>query len=337
MKPAELKKLKALLSKPKKIVIVTHWSPDGDAMGSSLGFYHYLVKKKHSVSVITPNAFPSFLSWLPGSKKTIDFSLNTVKASKLVKAAEVICCLDFNSLSRIDKLGPLVEASDALKLMVDHHPQPDGFADFNHHTTQASSTCELIYTLIDELGEKKLLDKSSCNCLYTGIMTDTGSFRFSSTTANTHRVLAGLIDAGAENSEIHARMSDDNTEDRLKLLGYSLSQKMVILPEFHTGYISLTEEEQTRYNYKKGDTDGLVNFILSIRGMKFAAFMTERDGLIKMSFRSKGKFDVNAFARKNFGGGGHLNAAGGASKEKLETVIQQFQKLVKASGKELTK
>jgi phosphoesterase RecJ-like protein len=335
MKPAELKKLKALLAKPQKIVIITHWSPDGDAMGSSLGLYNFLLKKKHTVSVITPNDAPIFLSWMKGTKKVCDAKAHPVAAAKLIEKATLIFCLDFNSLSRIDKLGPLVEVSSAKKVMVDHHPQPDAFADFMHHTVKASSTCELIFTLIDALGGKKLLDKDIADCLYTGIMTDTGSFRFPSTTGDTHRAIAGLIDAGAGNASIHMRVYDDNTESRLRLLGFSLCEKMVIMNEHKTGFISLTWEEQERFKYQKGDTEGLVNYILSIRGMKFAAFMSERDGMIKMSFRSKGKFDVNAFAREHFGGGGHVNAAGGFSNDKIEKVIEKFRSLVPRYSKEL--
>ncbi len=318
------------------MVIITHWSPDGDAIGSSLGFYNYLIQKKHSVTVITPNDSPAFLDWMAGSKRIVDFSKDTAKSTKILNAAEVIWCLDFNSLKRIDKMGPLVEASEAIKVMIDHHPQPDDFADFNHHSVKACSTCELIYSLIEMLGDKKKIDKKIAECLYTGIMTDTGSFRYSSTTADTHRTVAALIDAGADNGEIHSRVYNDSSEDRLKLIGYSLSQKMVVLKEYNTGYISLTQDEQTRFNYKKGDTEGLVNYILSIRGMKFAAFMTERDGIVKMSFRSNGKFDVNAFARTHFGGGGHVNAAGGFSNDPIAEVIRTFQTLVPEYSKQLT-
>ncbi len=335
MKPAELKKLKAILAKPKKIVITTHWSPDGDAMGSALGLYNYLLKKKHKVSVITPNAAPAFLSWMAGTNKVLDFQKDPLKSAKLIAGADLIFCLDFNALKRIDKMEPLVEKASALKIMIDHHPEPDAFADFMLHSVKACSTCELIYTFIEMLGDKKLLDRKIANCLYTGIMTDTGSFRFPSTTANTHRVIAGLIDAGAENAAIHMRIYDDNNESRLKLLGYSLSEKMVIWPDYHTGFIALSEAEHTRFNYQKGDTEGLVNYILSVRGIKFAAFISERDGMIKMSFSSKGKFDVNAFARLHFNGGGHKNAAGGASTETLEAVIEKFKKLVPQYKKEL--
>ena len=337
MTAPELKKLKSILSRPRKIVIVTHWSPDGDAMGSSLGLYNYLTKKKHKVNVITPNDYPPFLSWLPGNARVLNFQMDQPKAEKLIAASDLIFCLDFNSLQRIDKMGPVVEKAPAPKVMIDHHLQPGNWATFMHHSVKACSTCELIYTFMELLGDRKLLDKKIANCLYTGIMTDTGSFRYPSTTADTHRIVAGLIDAGAQNGEIHNRVYDDNTESRLKLLGYCLCEKMVVMKDYHTGYITLTEEEQKRFNYQKGDTEGLVNYILSMSGMKFAAFLTDRDGIIKISFRSKGNFDVNTFARNYFSGGGHKNAAGGMSAEKLEPTLEKFRTIVHGMKKELSR
>ncbi|HXC07161.1 MAG TPA: bifunctional oligoribonuclease/PAP phosphatase NrnA [Bacteroidia bacterium] len=337
MNTKELKQFKKELSRPRNIVIITHWSPDGDAIGSSLGFYHYLLQKKHKVTVITPNEYPSFLNWMKGNKQVIDFSADRPKAEKKLNQAELIFCLDFNSLKRIDALGPLVEQSKALKLMVDHHPQPDAFADFEHHSVKACSTAELIYTLIELLGDHKLIDATIGDCLYTGIMTDTGSFRYPSVTEETHRVVAALIHAGANTSAIHERVYDNNTESRLRLLGFALHEKMVLLPDYHVGYISLTEAELDHFGYQKGDTEGLVNYILSLRGMKFATFIAERDGAVKMSFRSKGDFDVNSFARTHFGGGGHKNAAGGYSEKKLEEVIRQFRTILPTYLKELNK
>ncbi|HXC07222.1 MAG TPA: DHHA1 domain-containing protein, partial [Bacteroidia bacterium] len=227
--------------------------------------------------------------------------------------------------------------SKALKMMVDHHPQPDDFADLNHHSIKACSTAELIYTLIELLGDHKLVDASIADCLYTGIMTDTGSFRFPSVTAETHRVVAALITAGAKTSAIHERVYDDNSESRLRLLGFALHEKMVVLPDYKAGFIALSEAELDHFGYQKGDTEGLVNYILSLRGIKFATFMAEREGAIKMSFRSKGEFDVNLFARKHFNGGGHKNAAGGYTKVKLEEVIRQFNSLLPGYKKELNK
>ncbi|MDF2436508.1 MAG: bifunctional oligoribonuclease/PAP phosphatase NrnA [Bacteroidota bacterium] len=328
MNPTEIKKLKALLSKPKNIVIVTHWSPDGDAIGSSLGLYNYLVKKAHKVTVITPNDYPSFLGWMKGNKKIIDFQKNESAGKKAVAKAEMIFCLDFNSLKRIDKLGEEVAGSSAVKMIIDHHLQPEDFADYMLHSVAACSTCELIYDFIHHMGDKKMLDKDIANCLYTGIMTDTGSFRFPSTTAKTHLILADLIRAGAENSEIHNRTYDDNTESRLKILGFCLNEKLTVLPEYKTAFFALTAEELDRFQYKKGDTEGVVNYALSIAGIRFAAFMVERDGIIKISFRSKGSFDVNKFSRSHFSGGGHANAAGGMSELSMKKTVAKFMALL---------
>ncbi|MCW3102002.1 MAG: exopolyphosphatase-like enzyme [Bacteroidetes bacterium] len=335
MNPTEVKKVKALLSKPKNIVIVTHWSPDGDAIGSSLGLYNYLLKKGHSITVITPNDYPTFLSWMKGEKKILNFQKKHSAAKKLVAKADLIFCLDFNSLKRIDKLGEEVSAAPAIKLIIDHHLQPEDFADYMLHSVEACSTCELIYDFMGLMGDKKLLDKDIANCLYTGIMTDTGSFRFPSTTAKTHLILSDLIKAGAENAAIHNRIYDDNTESRLKLLGFCLNEKLRVLPEYKMAFFSLSAEELTRFNYRKGDTEGVVNYALSIAGIRFAAFLAERDGIIKISFRSKGSFDVNKFARAHFGGGGHANAAGGMSELSLPKTIDKLLSLLPQYKKQL--
>lgn len=335
MNAAQVKKVRTLLSKPKKIVIVTHWSPDGDAIGSSLGLYNYLLKKKHQVTVITPNDFPSFLLWMKGSKKILDFQKKESAAKKATAKADLIFCLDFNSIKRIDKLGDEVSVSTAVKFIIDHHPQPDDFADYMLHSVAACSTCELIYDFIGLMGDKKLIDKDIANCLYTGIMTDTGSFRFPSTTAKTHLVLSDLIRSGAENAEIHNRIYDDNTESRLKLLGYCLNDKLTVLPEYKTAFFALSAEELKRFNYKKGDTEGVVNYGLSIAGIRFAGFLVERDGIVKISFRSKGSFDVNKFARAHFSGGGHANAAGGMSELPLDKTIDKFLSLLPQYEKQL--
>jgi phosphoesterase RecJ-like protein len=332
----EIKKVKAFLSKPRNIVIVTHWSPDGDAMGSSLGLYNYLIQKKHKVQVITPNDYPSFLSWLPGNKKVIDFSIHAKQAVSKVAKADFIFCLDFNSLKRIDLLGIEVAKSSAIKMIIDHHLQPEDFADYMLHSIQACSTCELIYDFIQLMGDKKRITKEIANCLYTGIMTDTGSFRYPSTTAKTHRIIAELIIAGADNAAIHDLVYDNNSEARLKLLGYCLAEKLTVMKELETAYFALGQTDLQQFNYKKGDTEGVVNYALSIKDVRFSAFFVERDGIIKISFRSKGKFDVNLFARKHFSGGGHANAAGGMSALSLPETIAKFVSLLPDYRKQLT-
>lgn len=335
MNPKEIKAVRALLNKPKNIVIVTHWSPDGDAIGSSLGLYNYLIKKEHTVTVITPNDYPKFLFWMKGNNKVLDFQKKTKAAKTATANADIIFCLDFNSLKRIDKLGEEVTRSAAVKFLIDHHLQPEGFADYMLHDVAACSTCELVYDFIHLMGDGKLIDKDIANCLYTGIMTDTGSFRFPSTTAKTHKIIGSLIASGAENAEIHNRVYDDNTESRLRLLGYCLSEKLTVLPEYKTAYFSLTEAEMKRYNHQKGDTEGIVNYALSIAGIRFSAFFVERDGVVKTSFRSKGSFDVNKFARAHFSGGGHANAAGGMSELSLTKTLAKFVALLPEYKKQL--
>ncbi|MCC6691684.1 MAG: DHH family phosphoesterase, partial [Bacteroidia bacterium] len=255
--------------------------------------------------------------------------------TKKIASADFIFFLDFNSLQRIDKLGDEVEKSDAKKMIVDHHPQPSNFADFLYHDVQASSTAQLIYEFMDDMGYKKLLNKQVAECLYTGIMTDTGSFRFPSTTANTHRIVANLIDAGASGSDTYNKIFDDSTADKLKLMGYCLYEKMKVFSEYRTAIISLSAEEHLRFNYKKGDTEGLVNYCLAIRGIRFAAFFAERDGMVKTSFRSKGNFDVNKFARAHFNGGGHKNAAGGQSELTFDQTIDKFIGILPRFSKQL--
>jgi phosphoesterase RecJ-like protein len=332
----ETLELKALLAKPKKIVIVTHWSPDGDAMGSSLALYNYLIQKKHKVTVITPNDYPAFLAWMKGNDTVIDFSKNGRKAKDAVAKAQLIFTLDFNSLKRIDKLGPEIEKSKAIKILIDHHLQPESYAKYMLHDIKASSTCELVFDFISMMGDIKLINKSVAECIYAGIMTDTGSFRFPSTSAKTHRVIAHLMAAGASNAAIHERIYDGNTESKLKLLGYCLAEKLTVFNDYHTAFFNLTTDELQRFNYKKGDTEGVVNYALSIEGIKFAAFFVERDGIIKTSFRSKGSFDVNVFARKHFDGGGHANAAGGMSELSMDETISKFVALLPQYKKQLS-
>ncbi len=337
MKAKEVAELKEFLSNPKKITIVTHWSPDGDAMGSSLGLYNYLIQKKNKVTVVTPNDYPSFLNWMPGNKLVIDFSKKASDAKKVIAKSDIIFCLDFNSLKRINSLGDEVAKSKAKKMIIDHHLEPDDFADYMLHTVKACSTCELVFEFMELMDDIKLLNAKIANCLYTGLMTDTGSFRFPSTTSKTHQIVAKLIDAGAENAEIHNRIYDDNTEDRLRLLGFCLAEKLTVLKDYHTAFFSLTEAELKHFNYKKGDTEGVVNYALSMQGIKLAAFFVERDGEIKTSFRSKGNFDVNTFARKHFNGGGHANAAGGSTEQSLDETVMHFVQVLATYKKHLSK
>lgn len=328
MKKESILKLKAVLKKAGQIVIVTHWSPDGDAMGSSLALYNYLIKVKKKVTVIVPNEYPEFLHWMPGDNKVLNHQTETEKANRIIAKADVVFTLDFNSFKRLEKLGEIVDSSKAVKVLIDHHQQPDKFAQIIFHDVKACSTCELVYDIIIDLGGKKLIDKKIAACLYTGLMTDTGSFRFSSVKAKTHHILADLLDKGAIPNQIHEAVYDTYATNRLKLLGHSLSQKMVVMSEKRLAFITLDHDELKHFDYQKGDTEGLVNYPLSINGIKFSVFFVEMDGKIKISFRSKGKFDVNQFARNYFNGGGHINAAGGKSDLNLNETITKFLSIV---------
>lgn len=319
-----LSALKALLETSKRIVITTHHKPDGDAMGSSLGLYHYLQAKGHDVSVITPSDYAYFLHWLPGNAEVTIFPDDTQRSADLLAKAELVFCLDFNHLGRIYDLGELVAKSPAKKIMIDHHLEPQGFDDFRLWKTQACATAELVMDFIDLMDDKKMIDKNIATCLYTGIMTDSGSFRFPSTTANLHRKIADLIEAGADNSAIHEKVYDTFTEMRLRLLGYCIKDKLQLFPEHKTALIYLNKEELKEYQVSTGDTEGIVNYALAINGIKMAVFIVERKELIKLSFRSKGDFPANEVARKYFSGGGHRNAAGGQSTDSLEATVQRL-------------
>ncbi len=321
----DLTALKNLLANPLKIVITTHHKPDGDAMGSSLGLYNYLIQKGHHVKVITPSDYPPFLQWLPNNPEVIIFTDHPDESKKLVANADLIFCLDFNSLSRIYELGEFVKKSPAKKIMIDHHLEPEGFDDFRHWNINACATAQLIFDfIINLMDDRKYLTKDVATCLYTGIMTDSGSFRYPTTTADLHRIVADLIDAGAENSKIHQLVYDNNTESRLRFLGFCLSEKLVILREFNTAYIVVTKEDIKRFDIKTGDSEGIVNYALSINGIKLAGFFADRTERVKLSLRSTGDFPANEICKKYFNGGGHRNAAGGQSEDTIEHVVEQF-------------
>ncbi len=329
---------KELLSTPKRIVITTHHKPDADALGSSLGLAAFLAKKHHQVHVITPTDYPKFLHWMHGNDGVIVFNEgNEEHSRKLVNDAEVIFCLDFSCLKRINELGEIVGEAGAIKVLIDHHENKEDFADFELWDIKAAATCELIYDLIVEMGEQYLIDKDIAEALYAGIMTDTGSFRHPNTTKNVHKVVANLIDIGADVAKVSKLIYDNNTVDRLRFIGYALSEKLVVLPEFKTAYFIITAEELKRFNSRTGDTEGLVNYALSIENITMAAVIIDRPDGIRLSFRSVGEFAVNDLAAKHFEGGGHKNAAGGASDVSLEETEQKFLKLLPLYKEQLHK
>lgn len=328
VKQHEITAIQELLATRKRIVIVTHKNPDGDAMGSSLGLYNFLIRKKHQVTVITPNGYPDFLHWLPENNKVLRFDLNPEQAEAKIKKADILFCLDFNSFRRIGDLGVLVKKAKAIKILIDHHLQPEKIFNFMLSDKRASSTSQLVFDFIAMLDEKKLINKKVANCLYCGIMTDTLNFRINTTTAHTHAVAAELIENGAQNAIAYMNVFDTNTENRVRLLGYSLSQKMKVFKEFNTAFISLSANDLKQFDYQKGDTEGLVNYPLSIEGIIFSVFFVEMKNEIKISLRSKGNFDVNEFSRKHFNGGGHMNASGGELHTTLDEALTQFIQLL---------
>ena len=314
-----------LLNEPKDIVIVGHKNPDGDAVGSCLGLYFFLKKLGHNPTVIVPNDFPDFLKWLPGSETILIYEKNSEQSESCISEADLIFTLDFNSLGRIGSMQEPLEQSNATFVMIDHHQQPGDYAVATYSDTSMSSTCEMVYVFMESLQGLHLLDSKIATNLYTGIMTDTGSFRFPSTSASTHRRIASLIEAGANNAKIHQNIYDTSSPDRMKLLGVAL-KNLVILPEFKTAYISLTQKDLDENKFKKGDTEGFVNYALSIKGIVFAVIFIEnkQESIIKMSLRSKGDFSVNEVARTHYHGGGHINAAGGRSSHSLNKTISEF-------------
>ena len=325
MNKAQLKELKTVLNKPQNIVIVPHKNPDGDAMGSTLALYHYLTGQGHNAIVIAPNDYPEFLKWLPGNNNVLIFENDQVNAEALIQEASLIFTLDFNALHRAGDMVNSLEESTGTKIMIDHHQQPDDYAKYIYSDVSMSSTCEMVYNFIENLDDLDKIDQDIASCLYTGIMTDTGSFRFPSTTSRTHDVISQLISKGANNSEIHNKVFDTNSYSRLQLLGRAM-QNLKVITELSTAYISLSQDELDEFNFKKGDTEGFVNYGLSLKGILFAAIFIEnkQDDIIKISLRSKGEFSVNEFSRVHFNGGGHTNAAGGRSHDSLEATIDNF-------------
>ncbi len=327
----QLEQLKQWLDKPATFVIIPHKNPDGDAMGSCLAWQGMLNQLGHSTSVIAPNDYPTFLHWLPGHDAVLIYENDQELADKLIAGADMVFTLDFNTLKRIDQMGASVAESAAKKVMIDHHQEPDDYADIMFSNPAIGSTCEFVFQIIDAMGLAKHINQDIASCLYTGIVTDTGSFRFPSVTSATHRAVATLIDAGANHSEIHEKIKDNARPDRLKLLGIAL-KNMVFISEYKTAYTILSQDELDACNYQKGDTEGFVNYGLSVAGIEMAVLMTEskKEEMIKISFRSKGDLAVNLFAKTYFEGGGHINAAGGKSDKSVRETEAYFLKSLAA-------
>jgi bifunctional oligoribonuclease and PAP phosphatase NrnA len=320
---------KEFISVPRKVLIIPHFKPDADALGSSLGLAGYLKKKGHSVKVITPSDYPDFLSWMPGNAEVVLFNKDKIKEfDRDIMGSDLICCIDFSSLKRINELGELVEKSPAKKLLIDHHLEPEDFADFAQWDDTAASTAELVYALIHDLKEEDYVDHNIANCLYAGLMTDTGGFRHSNTTKKVFETAAALVDHGADPAGVSKLIYDTNTLERMRLMGFVLNEKLQVIPEYRTAYIALRTEDLKKYSSQTGDTEGLVNFGLSVKGVKLAVLISERKENIKLSFRSLGDFSVNDFARKHFEGGGHKNAAGGQTTLSFDQTLKKFLDLL---------
>lgn len=316
------------IDRAKSVAVISHVNPDGDAIGSSLALWNYLKKKGIDCHVIMPNEYPDFLKWLPGSNNILIFNKDRGTAESIILNADIIFFLDFNSPARAGKIEEFIKQSHALKILIDHHPNPSDFADIIYSDTLSSSTCELVFRFIELIGDLNLVDTASATCLYTGIMSDTGSFSYNSSQPGTYIVLSELLKRGIDKDFIYSMVYDNFSQSRLRLLGYCLNKKMVVLPDYKTAYMSLTLDEKKQYNYIRGDSEGFVNYPLSIKGIGFAAFFMENNDHIKLSFRSKGKTDSNNFAAKYFDGGGHINASGGESKLSLNDTIAKFVSLL---------
>lgn len=336
MNTNEIEFLTNFLETPKQIAIIPHRNPDGDALGSTLGLYHVLKQLNHNVKVISPNEFPDFISWLPGADEVLIFERNHETCKKFLQNSNLIFTLDFNALHRTgEQMGTFLSTLSADFVMIDHHQMPDDYAKITVSDTSFGSTCELLYRFLQQLSLQQYINKDVATCIYTGIVTDSGSFKFTKTTGNTHRVVADLIDLGIDNPGIHNNLFSTSSYNRLQLLGRAL-EKLKVFPEHKTAYTWLSQKDLYEFNFQKGDTEGIVNYGLSINGIDLAAIFIENkdEGIIKISFRSEGSFDVNEFSRNYFNGGGHINAAGGKSFDSMQETLSKFETILKEINKQ---
>ncbi|MCL6524580.1 MAG: bifunctional oligoribonuclease/PAP phosphatase NrnA [Thermoflavifilum sp.] len=335
MKP--ILELLPLLATPQRITIIMHQKPDADAMGSSLALYHYLKLKNHRVQVVSPTLYPDFLKWMPGADQVIIYETHPQEGTEALQQAQIIFCMDFNAFHRARPADQALAESNGIKVIIDHHLQPEPVFAYGISNVQASSTAELVYEVIVGWGDQPLINNEIAQCIYAGTMTDTGSFRFAATSARVHRMIADLMDKGLQHEPIHQAIYDNFLENRLRFLGFVLSNRMEIFYPYNAALIAVPASDVRRFNLSSGDTEGLVNYPLSIQGIKLSALMVENQHEIRISFRSKGDFDVNEFARKYFNGGGHQNAAGGRSTESLDATVARFKKALEENKEALAK
>ncbi len=328
-------KLRKVLTAPFRVVILTHMNPDGDAIGSMLGLYHFLKKRGCTVNMAVPNEIPQFLSWMEGAEQILDFRGQRQQVEDELGKTDLIFCLDLNDPDRLGDIKEIFGKTDVLKILIDHHPNPVDFTDHMISVTSASSTAELVHQFIINLDGKESIDKTIAESLFVGIMTDTGCFSFNSSKPGTYEVVSDLLQAGIDKNHIHSLVYDNYTEERMRLLGYSLTEKMVVLKEHRAAYIYLSREELEKFKHQNGDTEGFVNYPFSINNIRVTALFLEKKKHVKISFRSKGKFSINLFARKYFNGGGHHNAAGGESMDNLEDTVRRFESLIAGYSDEI--
>lgn len=325
-----IQQLKTSIQNAQNITIIPHRNPDGDAIGSTLALWHVLKQMGKNAKVISPNDFPPFLRWMPGSDQIIAFESYPEDVKRLLEQSDLIFTLDFNALHRVgDQLQIFLEQLSTAYIMIDHHQMPDNYAETTFSDVNYGSTCELLYDILVAAGFDQYLDANSATCIYTGIVTDSGSFRFVKTSAHTHQVVANLIDYGIDNPQIHVNLFNNNSYNQLQLLGRALNQ-LKIIGNNKVSYTYLSQKDLNEFHYQKGDTEGIVNYGLSIEGVELAVIFIEQkqEGIIKISFRSQGDIDVNQFARKHFNGGGHINAAGGKSFDSLSKTIANFESII---------
>ncbi len=323
----DLIELKSFLAVPRDITLIAHRNPDGDALGSALGLKLYLEKKGHFVKVVMPSESPNVFSYLPRFYDIIVFDLQHDIAREALTKTDCIFCLDFNGLDRVDKLGVTIQNSQAKKVMIDHHIDPEPFVDFLFSDSEASSTCEMVYDLIENLGDTDLIDEEIGRCLFTGLITDTGSFKYN-TRPNTYKIAAKLKMVGVDDYTLNDTIHNSLKAKHLRLIGHCLANRMEILDEYGAAFIYLTKEDYREFDIQRGDTEGIVNYMLMMREIQVAAFITQQPSIIKISLRSKGSISVQAIASKYFNGGGHKNASGGALYTSLSDVIEKFKKAI---------
>jgi phosphoesterase RecJ-like protein len=328
MKP--ISEIYPLLPGPRNVVITTHQKPDADAMGSSLALRHFLEQFGHQVTVISPTNWAGWVNWMPGTKEVLDYEMDTPKADAILEKAEWLFCLDFNIFHRTKTMTEKLKSLECTKILIDHHQDPDEASfDYGISDTSKSSTCEMVYDLIVNSGQADKINLDVSECIYAGVVGDTGSFRFDSTHAGVHSLVADLKARGLKHGNVHDKLFDNFLENRLRFIGHVLLNRMEVFYEYNTVLMAIPKSDIQKFQVKTGDTEGLVNFPQSIQGIKLVALVIDREEERKWSFRSKGGFDCNSFARKYFNGGGHFNASGGGTKDSLEQTVAKFIEALK--------